>query len=569
MGPLAKATRLWHTVRHLKPVQIYGRAWFRLRRPAPDLRPAPPVRAADGPWTTPAPREASLESATRMRFLGESHDLDRRGWDDPTLAKLWRYNQHYFDDLNAVGAMERAVWHRALIARWIAECPPAKGTAWEPYPTSLRIVNWLKWLEAGHAPVPGMLDSLAVQIRHLSRRLEWHLLGNHLFVNAKALVMAGILFEGAEADRWRETGLRILRRQIPEQILADGGQFERSPMYHALALEDMLDLLNAARRRTGVLSEADRSRILAPIAPMRRFLMAMCHPDGEVSLFNDSAMGVAPSPGDLEGYARGLGLGPVEAPGEGVTVLRESGFARLAAGDAVVLADVGPVGPDYLPGHAHADTLSFELSIGSRRVLVNSGTSQYGLGEERLRQRGTAAHNTVSVGGADSSEVWGGFRVARRARVTDLSFDSFSESGRGVELRAAHDGFRRLAGCGDHSRAWHLESTGDGGGGLEIRDRLPVSGEEARESFWHFEPSWEVSEGPGQATIVARAGGLTIELTVAGGEWRLGRSTYHPRFGASVPNTRAVVRFGGPESTVRIAWSPCTSSSSPTTSPPK
>ena len=109
----------------------------------------------------------------------------------------------------------------------------------------------VKWLEAGHAPVAGMLDSLAVQARHLSRRLEWHLLGNHLFVNAKALVMAGCFFEGPEADRWRETGLRILRAQIPEQILGDGWQFERSPMYHALAVEDMLDLLNAIRRWPG------------------------------------------------------------------------------------------------------------------------------------------------------------------------------------------------------------------------------------------------------------------------------------------------------------------------------
>lgn len=561
MGPVAKGLRLWHTVRHLKPVQVYGRVLFRLRRPAPDLSPAPPLRPASGPWAVPAAREPSLDSATRMRFLGESHDLDAVGWDDPGLAKLWRYNQHYFDDLNAIGAEERAAWHRTLLERWIAECPPARGTAWEPYPISLRVVNWLKWLEAGHAPVDGMLESLAVQVRHLSRRLEWHLLGNHLFVNAKALVMAGCFFDGPEADRWRETGLRILRAQIPEQILADGGQFERSPMYHALAVEDMLDLLNAMGRRPGVVAAEDLRRISEPVAAMRRFLAAVCHPDGEVSFFNDSAMGVAPTAERLESYARGLGLPVPPVIGGGAVVLQPSGFARLERGGAVLLADVGPIGPDYLPGHAHADTLSFELSIGGHRLLVNSGTSQYGVGEERLRQRGTAAHNALTVGGADSSEVWGGFRVARRARVGSVRLDDSGDPQGPVRLGASHDGFRRLRGGGDHRRTWCLAGAGSDGrsGTLEVRDEVAARGK--IESFWHFEPSWTVSAGPDERTIAARGNGFTLEMTAVGGAWRVGRSTYHPRFGSTLPNVRAVVRFGGPVSTVRISWSPCTSSS--------
>src|SRR5690606_37317091 len=89
------------------------------------------------------------------------------------------------------------------------------------------------------------VHSLAVQVRWLRRCLEIHLLGNHLIANAKALVFAGLYFSGPEAHRWLATGLRILEREIAEQILPDGGQFERSTMYHALAYEDMLDLVNA------------------------------------------------------------------------------------------------------------------------------------------------------------------------------------------------------------------------------------------------------------------------------------------------------------------------------------
>jgi uncharacterized heparinase superfamily protein len=175
------------------------------------------------------------------------HELRAGAWDDPALPKLWRYNLHYFDDLNAQDAALRNTLHVALMAQWVRENPPAGGSGWEPYPASLRIVNWIKWSLAGNALPAECVHSLAVQTRHLSRRLEFHLLGNHLFANAKALVFAGLFFAGGEAERWLSKGMAILEEQVPEQILADGGQFERSTMYHALALEDMLDLINLLR----------------------------------------------------------------------------------------------------------------------------------------------------------------------------------------------------------------------------------------------------------------------------------------------------------------------------------
>lgn len=579
MNVIAKALRFWHTVRWLKPVQVYGRVRFRLAKPKPDLRPAPAPRASNGAWVAPARREQSLVTPTQMRFLGVERDLDLHGWDDKEIAKLWRYNLHYFDDLCAHGAADRVAWHRELIARWMRECPPGKGTAWEPYPTSLRIVNWIKWIRAGNEPVPGMLDSLAAQARFLSKRLEWHLLGNHLFVNAKALVFAGLCFEGAEADGWRETGWRILRAEIPEQILADGGQFERSPMYHALAVEDMLDLLNAMRAWGGVCAPDDESAVARRVAPMLAFLDGVTHPDGEVSFFNDSAGGVAPTRSELIAYASRLAV-PSAAPepdaGAGaarVREFRESGFTRLEAGDAVLIVDVGDVGPDYLPGHAHADTLSFELSIGGQRVLVNSGVSQYGLGPERLRQRGTAAHNTVTLDGADSSEVWGGFRVARRARVSGASA-SVSPDGGSALAAGAHDGFLRLSGGSMHRREWRLSVDGR----LAIEDTVTHTRTDAREargagggaeSHWHFAPGFEVRVDADTGELCASNGVLTLILNGEGAEWRVTRSTYHPRFGVSEPIAKAVARLNRGTTRIDIAWSPCTSSSSPTTSRPK
>ncbi|MGH8675674.1 MAG: heparinase II/III family protein, partial [Burkholderiales bacterium] len=321
-----------------------------------------------------------------FRFLNETLPQGNGRWGEGAPSQLWRYNLHYFDDLNAFDAEDRHRWHVEAIAKWIRDNPPGRGDAWAPYPTSLRVVNWIKRTLGGGGLEERAVHSLAIQVRSLSRRLEYHLLGNHLFVNAKALVFAGLFFEGEEAEFWLEKGMRILAREMPEQILADGGQFERSPMYHALALEDVLDLINLASAFSGGVPEKWRAFVgswPAIAQRMRAWLSTMCHPDGEIAFFNDAAIGIAPSPAELERYASELVgaqdmaiAGATEGGGEAGASLRvlhlvESGYVRADAPDAALLIDVAPVGPDYLPGHAHADTLSFELSLFGQRVIVN------------------------------------------------------------------------------------------------------------------------------------------------------------------------------------------------------
>lgn len=485
--------RLWRTVRWLKPAQVLGRAaLLLLPRPRPEPGPAPARRVPAGPWALPAGREPSLLSPTRLRFLGVEHDLDTVGWDAPALPLLWRYNQHYFDDLVARDAGSRSGWQRALVQRWVAQNPAPLGTAWAPYPTSLRIANWIKWFWGGEPGPQAWLDSLALQARWLARRLEWHLLGNHLFVNAKALLMAGLFFDGAEATRWRHTAVRILRRQLPEQFLADGGQFERSPMYHALGLEDLLDLLNALVH-AGTPGEAEaalRADLHRRAAAALHWMRCMAHADGSLARFNDCADGIAPPAVELERYAAALGVMAAPPPTEPLLLL-PSGYARLARGPALLLADVAPVGPDYLPGHAHADTLCFELALQGRPLLVNRGTSEYGTGARRLLERGTAAHNTVLLAGTDSSEVWSGFRVGRRARPLAVRLQ-------GWQLEAEHDGYRHLPGTPHHERRWTLDD-----GALLVEDRIA-----------------RAQRLPGPA--VARfhlAPGLTLAEEAGGGHW--------------------------------------------------
>lgn len=533
-----KLSRLWHTVRHLKPVQVYGRIWFRLYRPRVDLRPAPHRRLVRGAFIATPDSPASMTGPQQFCFLNESGDLAALGWDNPACDKLWRYNLHYFDDLNAHDSGERAAWHADLLAAWIRENPPGSGTGWEPYPTSRRIVNWIQWMlrrESGDAEVRA---NLATQTRWLRRRLEHHILGNHLIANAKALVFAGLFFEGPEAESWLQQGLEILAREIPEQILPDGGHFERSPMYHALVLEDLLDILNHFGGYPGAIP-APYHQVVASwqnlVTPMLNWLEAMSHPDGNIGFFNDAAMGIAPTHAALGHYARGLGMTPPSACGSRITHLESSGYLRLERGPAVAILDVAPVGPDYLPGHAHADTLSFELSLFGQRVFVNSGTSCYGISRQRLCERGTAVHNTVVVDHTDSSEVWLGFRVAKRARPLGLVVRDDDPS----LVQCSHDGYDRLPGKARHTRQWAL-----GDATMVVEDALTGRYAHAQARF-HLHPSIriEAAEGDGTATAIALVlpAGQRVTLSTNSRSIEQTPSTWHPEFGVSEPNVCLVM----------------------------
>lgn len=553
MTVLATGQRYWHTLRYLKPVQWYGRVWFRLWRPPVDVgKPAPGLRARAGAWQLPARRAPSMLGADRFRFLNLERPLPLTGgWNDGSIEKLWLYNLHYFDDLNATGAANRALWHVALLQRWVAENPTTAGNGWEPYPTSLRIVNWVKWALGGHELPLACVQSLALQTRWLAGRMEWHLLGNHLFANAKALVFAGLFFEGPEARKWLAKGLGVIERELPEQVLPDGGNFERSTMYHALFLEDLLDLVNVAALWPGQIEAMNAALWRKTAGHMLEWLRGLLHPDGQIAFFNDAALGIAPEPAALREYAQRLGLDVKTQQVPQALALQhwpDSGYVRLSSPQAVALLDVAPVGPDYLPGHAHADTLSFELSVASQRVVVNGGTSRYGLGPERTRERSTSAHSTVEVAGQDSSEVWSGFRVARRAYPFDLELVQDSAK---VSVACSHDGYRRLPGQPVHRRSWSMDETG-----LTVTDTvMDTAGGCSHPAFARFilhpsaritqvgESKWNVSLAEGQVRMQLESGRGQLEMSV-----------YAPEFGRVVETRCVKVELVGGRSVMRILW---------------
>lgn len=541
----------YHTLKHLKPVQIFGRLWFRLYQPRPDNRPAPGLREVVKELAEPCQQVCSMTGPMEFCFLGEIGRVENaEGWNNPGRAKLWLYNLHYFDDLNAENAEKRHQWHVEYIWRWIAENPPGEGVGWEPYPTSLRMVNWIKWALRGNSPAGGMADSLAVQARWLEKRLEYHLLGNHLLANAKSLAAAGLFFQGDEARRLYKTGMSLLEGQLQEQVLEEGGHFERSPMYHLIVLEDLLDLINLHR----VYGKEAPTGWVAKAEKMLCWSRAMRHLDGEIPFFNDAAFGIAPEPGEVDAYAGGLGIGCSQRGQDRIVHMEQSGYARLERGPAVVLADIGPVGPDYLPGHAHADTLCFELSLQGQRICVNSGTSTYEPDSLRKFQRSTRAHNTAAVDGADSSEVWGAFRVARRASAV---VETLRTSNDEDELSAVHDGYCRLPGRPVHRRTWRLDSSG-----LRIDDEVSGEGVHLVEIFLHFHPGITAAAEGGCIELLDRKTGIFLARIRwdEGMKTRLEDGFWYPEFGKSEANQCCVFRLEDVELPVKasfeIEWTP-------------
>lgn len=544
--------RLFHTIRYLRLVQVVYRVFYRIR---PSFRVSKRYQvesynAQCMEWPSYFP--ASTEDCREFRFLGLTGNLDE-GWNSHRYSKLWRYNLHYLNDLNSIRANEKSELMNKLVNCWIESNPPVKGDGWEAYPLSIRIVNLVKWYSRRFKIDQGWLNSLAQQADALMRQREFHILGNHLFENGKALVFAGAFLSGGCSERWLNAGLRILDREIPEQFLTDGAHFELSPMYHATLLWDMCDLVALAQW-----SELDSLLTRAVgwqevISNGIQWLRGMVHPDGGVSFFNDAAFGIAPTLGQIESYAEKLKCSRLAKPIS--QVKRWNVFHHVASGYVTVdypgvgnraIIDLAKVGPDYQPGHAHADSLSFELSLFGQRVFVNSGISQYGEDEERQRQRSTSAHNTVEVDGDNSSEVWGGFRVARRAFPSCVHVESRLNK---VLVSGEHNGYRRLKGKVNVRREWQFENAC-----IVVRDILTGQFSSAV-SRLYCHPQLHAFLTSGNEVRIDGVSGGAINLQVEGArKIRVVKSEWHPEFGVTIPNQCIEMELEGTNMTFVIQW---------------
>jgi uncharacterized heparinase superfamily protein len=545
---LSPALRAFHTVRALRARQIVGQVGRRMRPlwedPARFAGRTPPAF----PGVSWSPRAGLLPPAAgspseRLRAgWFEYQSLPRRlgwppDWGAPGAPALWRYHLHYFEELWSLAFSDA----RELVLDWMRRHRLRRGAVgWDAYPISLRLLNWCGYFFGRErertAADPDfeaeLWGSLWLQAEWLRRHLEWHLLGNHLLENSVALAYGGSCFEGDAARSWLGAGLALLRRELPEQVLPDGGHFERSPMYQARAFYGLAALFDAG-------AEEVRELVAAPLERMGQALACLRHPDGGIALLNDSALGAQPATEALLAWwARVAGREPPDSP-RGPFALPETGYygAREAAGHYLV-CDAAPIGPDYQPGHAHGDLLSFELSLAGQRVVVDAGVFGYQADERRRFARSTGAHNTVEIDGEDQCEFWAAFRVARRGRPRDVVF---RERPGGFALEGWHDGYARLAGAPRHARrfAWHAD------GVLLVRDRVEAGRRVRACSRLHLHPDCRVEAVEASAVRVAHPGGV-FQVRFAGpGALRVEASRHFPAFGREVATSALAFRTEG------------------------
>jgi hypothetical protein len=400
--------RLFHTLKPLRWLQWWYRAWHPLRKSL--SKPAGAARSIKTillpslqAWPVAThydPRTLTFVFLNRKRSFGDMID-----WEYAAEGPLWKFNLHYFEwlydeQLSIVDRLE-------TVSAFCRATTPGKSM--HGYPTSLRIMAWI-WFDLKHDAFTDAARRRLFQDADWLRRFpEYQLDGNHLFENAIALTTAGFYFEN---DRMLAAGKALLEKCVREQIYNDGGHCEGSPMYHSLLLWRLMQAMEICAGRP---APEDLQMLLSgTIAKMLGWLKAMTFSDGTWPAVNDAVAGIAPAPSVLFKAAAALGIASPK------TQLGDCGYRMIRTPDYELFIDVDGIRPSWQPGHAHADTGNFCLHVRGQAVIVDTGCSTYEDPAIRMVQRGTGAHNTIRINGRDSSQMWSRFRVGRRCKILKL-----------------------------------------------------------------------------------------------------------------------------------------------------
>lgn len=469
---------LLHTLPHLRFRQIFYQIWRRLCKAKYRERTAP-AGIAPLKMVAPIVKKRCLTNGDEFCFLNLNAKFT--DWNDAERGMLWAYNLNYMDWLGQedMSVEEGMRW----IDRFIHDFAHNKvGCA--PYPTALRVINWVKFFGLHpEAATQARHDALFSQLCHLARNLEFHLLGNHLLEDAFSLFIGALYFAD---EKLLVRASRLLQKELEEQTLPDGAHYEQSPMYHCILLDRLLDAYNFALHNSRFAQQdAMRYFLRTKAEAMLGHLKAMVYSDGSIPLLNDAAEGIAPTTDEIFAYAERLGL-HTEA-----LKMREVGFRKLTNAHCEAFVDVGNIAATYQCGHSHADTFTYELRCNGRPFVVDTGISTYNKTARRLYERGTPAHNTVSINGENSSEVWSGFRIGRRAKTVLIK-------DKNTIIEARHDGFQPVI----HTRRFCISED-------EFRIEDTLSRRAQATSFIHFAPGCSVHVVDNHAIVVD---GLTIRV---------------------------------------------------------
>ncbi len=486
---------LIQTVRYLSLRQIYFRGYYFLRNRFFKKHYEKTLKVNVEPlnWQDPFNYADSFKEGRKFVFLNLSYDFKSKiNWNYSGHGKLWTYNLNYFDFLNQENITSEEALQ--LIKDYINADKKLRDGK-EAYPISLRGINWIKFLSKHSISETEIDQTLYNHYQILLQNLEYHLMGNHLLENGYSLFFGAYYFKD---EIFYKKAIQILGKELDEQVLKDGAHFELSPMYHQILLHRLLDCIQLSR-----LNRWKEDNILSFLqeraTKMLSWLQEITFSNGNIPMVNDSAYGIASTSKQLFDYAKELKLNWTKGK------LEDSGYRKSSQSKYELFMDVGNIGPDYQPGHAHSDTFNFELYVANRPIVVDTGISTYEKNTLRQKERETASHNTVQVGNHEQTEIWGGFRVAKRAKIIKLE-----ESQNHVQ--ATHDGYRNLG--IEHTRSFTSNTSQ-----IIIEDFLNKEVEEKQIAYFHFHPSVKTIEVnqdhiklPNENITILFDGSLGIEL---------------------------------------------------------
>ena len=451
------------------------------------------------------------------RFAGaEINAPNQPPWHPQGASPAWLAELHGFAWLrhfSAAGGDAARRQARALVGSWLSHHQQWDRAVWQPEVLARRLVSWFSHAGLLFDPVEpalqaALLDGMARQGRHLARAIGHTPPGPGRITAAMGLIFSGLCLADGKGRLAR--GLKHLEQELAAQVLPDGGHVGRNPSLHLAVLRDLVTLRGALGQGQQEVPQALQNAI-DRMAPMLRFFR---HGDGCLALFNGSS--------EEPDGAVDLTLARAEAKGKAPASAPHCHFERLAAKRTLALLDVGAPPPAATGATAHAGLLSFELSLGRERLVVNCGAPENAAGPWARAMRATAAHSTLVL--ADHSSVAldaGGHLEGAAPRASC----SRNEADGSTWIEAEHDGYMARFGL-RHRRRLYLDGSGD-----DIRGEDSLSGETrhpvAFAIRFHLHPLVNASlVQNGVAVLLKLPGGTGFRLRAQGGAVSLDESIY-------------------------------------------
>ena len=504
----------FHTIKYLKFKQIQYRIYYLLRNYWQDAIRARFEEEQVITYLSKLNFEPSLPAAPTVKVNGNDFSFlnlgitfqDKINWNESKYGKLWTYNLNYFEFLQLPNFSEK---EGLCLIRDYNNANIKDGL--EPYPISLRSINWIKFLVKHQITDTKINQFLYRQLWKLANHIEYHVQGNHLLENGFGLLFGAYYFK---EEVLYQKAVAILKAELMEQILEDGGHFELSPMYHQLLLFRALDCYNLVKHNP-LFNQELLPFLKNKIEIMLGWLTQITFDNDDIPLFNDAAYNNSPTTKSLMDYGKQFGLLPHKK------ALGESGYRKKKTKNYEVIIDIGKIGPDYILGHAHCDIFNFVLYANKQPFIIDTGTSTYNATERRQFERSTAAHNTVQIEEEEQAEIWSSFRVARRNYPCILVDKSDFVS---AELTYATSSVK-------HTRSFNFEPQK-----IQITDIITFG--KVGKAYLHFHPTVEVYLI--NNTIKSKQGTIFIE---GADNIELMAYQYAPEFNKTVPSIKAVITF--------------------------